>query len=497
MAEEAQEQVVRLASIVAIDVAGFSTMSERDQRRAAQAIAALHTRIDAVAVKNNGRIFNTAGDGFMLEFGSAGAALGCIQDLLDKRPKGQPPIRIGAHVGDVIVTITNDLLGHGVNIAARLQSLAVPNTALVSGEFRSMARSSPSVAFQAKGRQPLENIDQRVQTFAIVSGAERTRRMVVQGAVSLVAVAALTLLAVFGAQIGEVIESAHVLQYVGLEAKSERGATPAAAQASEIKPPPVKEAPIAAPVPPTAPAAIVRKAGDLFRDCESCPEMIVAPGGVFMMGSPAKEKPRFANEGPQREVTIEAFAVSRYEVTFAEWDSCLAASACGGYSPADHGWGRGRRPVIGISWNDAQAYVDWLNKSAGKPAYRLLSEAQWEYLARGGGDLPYGAAKTITRATANFGSGRSDPVGSYNANSYGVFDLAGNANEWVRDCYAPTYTGAPEDGGAVEPEKCALRVYRGGSYKDAASALRVANRRRAAPALRDFSIGFRVAREIE
>jgi class 3 adenylate cyclase len=186
---------VRLASIVSVDVQGFSTLSERDQARAARQVAALRARIETCAERNGGRVFNSAGDGFMLEFPSAGAALGCINDLLDKRGKGEPPIRIGAHVGDVIVTITNDLLGHGINVAARLQSLAAPNSALVSGEFRSMARNSPQAAFLARGRQPLDNIEQKVQTYAIISQRQRFMRqakrvLAVAAAAGIVAVAA-------------------------------------------------------------------------------------------------------------------------------------------------------------------------------------------------------------------------------------------------------------------------------------------------------------------
>ncbi len=158
-----------MASIVAVDIVGFSTMSERDQRNAARKVENLRARIEQVAAKNGGRLFNTAGDGFMLEFSSAGAALGAVQDILDKRLKGEPPIRVGAHVGDVVVTATTDLLGHGVNVAARLQELAEPGTALVSAEFRSMARSSPSAAFQSRGQKPLDNIEQRVQTFEILA----------------------------------------------------------------------------------------------------------------------------------------------------------------------------------------------------------------------------------------------------------------------------------------------------------------------------------------
>jgi adenylate cyclase len=170
------EQQVRLASIVAIDMKGFSSLSEKDQHKAARNVQSLRTRIEDCAQRAGGRVFNTAGDGFMLEFPSAGAAFGCINELIDKKPKGEPPIRVGAHVGDVIVTITNDLLGHGVNVAARLQSLAVPGSALVSAEFRSMARNSPQAAFLSRGRQPLNNIGEKVETYAILSRKQQFGR---------------------------------------------------------------------------------------------------------------------------------------------------------------------------------------------------------------------------------------------------------------------------------------------------------------------------------
>ncbi len=192
MAEQGDERTVRLASIVAIDIVGFSTMSERDQRNAAAKVEALRERIMRVASAHGGRLFNTAGDGFMLEFGAAGSALGAVQDILDKRGRKEPPIRVGAHVGDVVVTATEDLLGHGVNVAARLQALAGPGTALVSAEFRSMARSSPTAAFQARGQKPLENIEERVQTFEILSKRQRfarTVRRVMWSAAALVLIA--------------------------------------------------------------------------------------------------------------------------------------------------------------------------------------------------------------------------------------------------------------------------------------------------------------------
>ncbi len=174
--QQTEERAIRLASIVSVDIVGFSKLSERNQRKAARIVEGLRARIVRVATAHGGRLFNTAGDGFMLEFASAGAALGAVQDLLDKRARGEPPIRVGAHVGDVIVTATEDLIGHGVNVAARLQEMAEAGSALVSAEFRSMAHSSPTAAFQSKGQKPLENIEQRVQTFEILSRRQKFAR---------------------------------------------------------------------------------------------------------------------------------------------------------------------------------------------------------------------------------------------------------------------------------------------------------------------------------
>jgi formylglycine-generating enzyme required for sulfatase activity len=486
--QQAQERTVRLVSIVAIDVVGFSTMSERDHRRAASMVESLRARIEKVAHAHSGRLFNTAGDGFMLEFASAGSALGAIQDLLDKRAKGEPPIRVGAHVGDVVVTATNDLLGHGVNVAARLQQLAGPGSALVSSEFRSMAHSSPTAAFQSRGRQPLDNIEQKVQTFEILSRRQRFARMSkrVMSIGSVVAVIAA--LAYFSPMLFQLAKP-----YIpALQTQTTPAASAATNTVSHVATPATPTPaplPAAAPTPPPAP-------GSDFADCSSCPQMTVLAGGLFKMGSPAAERGRNANEGPQREVSIAPFAVSTHEITFAQWDACVAGGGCGNFRPPDRGWGRTDHPVINVSWDDAKAYVDWLNQQPGAGHYRLLSEAEWEYAARAGGELAYGSAAILQPAAATFHARRTSAVGAHPANAFGLFDMVGNAGEWVEDCYAPNYNLAPVTGAAVEADECSRRVYRGGGFADLAPALRVAARKSGAPNDRTLTLGFRIAKTI-
>jgi formylglycine-generating enzyme required for sulfatase activity len=476
--QQGEERAIRLASIVAIDIVGFSTMSERDQRNAARKVENLRARIERVALANGGRLFNTAGDGFMLEFASAGSALAAIQEILDKRGRGEPPIRVGAHVGDVIVTATDDLLGHGVNVAARLQELAEPGAALVSAEFRSMARNSPQAAFQSKGQKPLENIDQRVQTFEILSKRQRFARASRRVGVLAVAAAVVGVLIYFSPVAWRMLQE--------IMARQPETAVQQAANVPGAETPasPAEDAPTYVP-------------GYSFSDCSGCPEMTVLAGGLFMMGSPDDEPGRGRDEGPRREVSLSPFAIGKYEVTFAQWDACLAGGGCNGYSPPDGGWGRGNRPVSGVSWEDAQAYLDWLNAQAGGLRYRLPTEAEWEYAARAGAANAYAFGPRVTATQATFMARQTTPVGAHAANAFNLFDMHGNVGEWVEDCYAPNYDLAPVDGAAVQADECVRRVYRGGRYNDQAPVLRAAARSAAEADARTQGIGFRVVRTLD
>lgn len=281
---------------------------------------------------------------------------------------------------------------------------------------------------------------------------------------------------------------------------------------------------------------VTYNAGDTFRDALNDgalgPEMIVLPAGSFIMGSPESEKDYHFHftEVPQVEITIpKPFAVGKYELTWDEWEVCVAQRGCDDNSgkrfgsktetepdPAwdgDASFGRGTRPVINVSWDDASAYVKWLSAETGE-AYRLLSESEWEYAARAGSTtrFSWGDANPtceVGRAnTANFRNpakgllagcnGRiTAPVGFSEPNAYGLHDMHGNVREWTQDCFHVSLDGIPTDGSAWLTN-CARggegHVFRGGGFSSSAEQLRSAARQ--ATTKREVNMGFRIAREL-
>ena len=238
---------------------------------------------------------------------------------------------------------------------------------------------------------------------------------------------------------------------------------------------------------------------EAFRDCPSCPEMVVIPAGSFMMGSPAADEGRFDSEGPQHRVTVRSFALGVTEVTFDEWEACARGGGCNGYRPGDEGWGRGARPVINVNWENAQAYVSWLSSETGA-AYRLPSESEWEYAARAGTTTPFHTGTTISTDQANYGFDHFEtmPVRTFAPNAFGLYDMHGNVWEWVEDCWHGSYRGAPSDGKAwTVGGDCGDRVLRGGSWFYDPRFLRSAARLRNSTGYRDVIAGFRVARTLD
>jgi formylglycine-generating enzyme required for sulfatase activity len=232
------------------------------------------------------------------------------------------------------------------------------------------------------------------------------------------------------------------------------------------------------------------KAGDSFRDCPQCPEMVVIPAGEFMMGAE-----RFENEQPVHKVTLKQFAVSKYEISFAEYDYfCEQTDRA---KIGDGGWGRGKQPVININWLDTQAYTEWLSEKAGK-TYRLPTEAEWEYVSRAGTNTGFWWGNELGKNQANcencgsqWDNKQTAPVGSFKPNAFGVFDTLGNVYEWTCSQYSKTYDG--------NELKCAERpespTFRGGAWNDNLSLLETT--RVWAPLItRGDFLGMRVVKEL-
>jgi formylglycine-generating enzyme required for sulfatase activity len=219
--------------------------------------------------------------------------------------------------------------------------------------------------------------------------------------------------------------------------------------------------------------------------CPYCPEMVEIPPGSFMMGASETRPGRF-------ERISSILAVGKYPVTFAEWDACVANGGCDGYRPNDHGWGRGRRPVINVSWNDAKNYVAWLSKKTGE-AYRLPTNVEREYFTRAGTNTKYWWGNEINARQANFSSrqyaksdapNRTMPIDAFEPNPWGLYQVHGNIWEWVEDCRY-------EEGGI-----CKMRVLRGGGWDMDADILQSSNSGQNIPDVRSWTVGFRVVKTL-
>ena len=256
--------------------------------------------------------------------------------------------------------------------------------------------------------------------------------------------------------------------------------------------------------------------GTIFRDCDECPEVVGINSGRFLMGTSLYgNDPGIVDERPQHEVTIPyRFAVGLHEVTFREWDACVSDGECRGYRPDDRGWGRGSRPVINVSWQDAKEFVLWLSQKTGM-RYRLLSEAEWEYVARAGTRTPFHFGNEISTTLANYDGryiyvkgfvywnsrgqfrNKTTPVKSFSTNDFGLHDAHGNVREWVEDCYHANHKNAPGDGSPRTSKNCLHRVMRGGSWLSTPRHLRSAYRTGGFLDSRTADVGFRVARAVE
>jgi formylglycine-generating enzyme required for sulfatase activity len=212
-------------------------------------------------------------------------------------------------------------------------------------------------------------------------------------------------------------------------------------------------------------------------------EWVAIPAGTFTMGSPSYETDRVSDAGPQHPVSLSGFKMSKYEVTFAQYDAFCDAT--GRQKPSDEGWGRGNRPVINVDWNDATAFAQWMG-------CRLPTEAEWEYACRAGTTTPFNTGSSLNSSQANFNSnvGQTKPVGSYAPNAWGLHDMHGNVWEWCSDWYGD-YSSSPQTN-PKGPSSGSYRVLRGGSWNFYGGSCRSAGRGGHEPSNRYGGFGFRL-----
>lgn len=235
-----------------------------------------------------------------------------------------------------------------------------------------------------------------------------------------------------------------------------------------------------------------------LQDCDTCPQLVIIPPGSFRMGNDGPHK----YERPAHTVTFDkAYAIGIYEVTFDEWRACFDAGGCGTEMPDDHGWGKGTRPIMNITWADAAAYTKWLSEKTGA-TYRLPTEAEWEYAARADTQTEFwwgdevGVGKANCRNCAPTISHQTEPVDSFAPNPWGLYNVHGNVWEWVQDCWNPNHEGAPGDGSARLEGDCRQRVMRSGSWYYFSKNIRSAWRFKNDARVKSYGIGLRVVREL-
>jgi formylglycine-generating enzyme required for sulfatase activity/class 3 adenylate cyclase len=490
----------RLAAIMSADIAGYSRHMGLDEEGTHSRVTRYRRDIiEPTVAEHNGHIVKHMGDGFLAIFDSPLEATRCaivIQQNISARNTAIPKVnwlqyRIGINLGDVIEQ-EDDIYGDGVNIAARLQTAAEPGGVNISGGVYEQVKNKMVCGYKSLGDERLKNITDPVRIYKVLpdpASVERARpvsrfvrfTLPVLGLCGFAFIAGL-FFATRNVTPRTTVATATVAPQTELPPGVSASAGPAPAASS-----PQTQVAVAAP-----PAAIQAPGpppiNDGVRDCSQCPEMVKVPGGTFDMGSTED-----FSEKPVHQAAILPFAISRAPVTVREWRACLAEKSCV-YEPT----GADVEPVHNVSWDDAQQYVAWLAQTTSKP-YRLPNEAEWEYAARAGTKTPYWWGAKLVPGSANCkGCGEPyDPakpikVGSFKANPFGLLDMGGNIEEWVSDCWHPTYHGAPRTGTWDSPN-CRERVLRGGSWKSEPDDIRVSSRSHYEASVRYPTHGFRVA----
>jgi formylglycine-generating enzyme required for sulfatase activity/class 3 adenylate cyclase len=514
----------RLAAIVAGDIAGYSRLMQIDEEGTHGRVKRIERDlIEPSIVEHQGKLIKTTGDGFLAIFDSPVEAVRCgivIQQNMVGRNASLPKhhwieYRIGVNLGDVIIE-ADDVYGDGVNIATRLEGIADPGEVYISGGIYEQIKHKLVCGYESLGDRKVKNITDPVRVYRVLPDAaaySRTRR---RRETALIFLLSLAVLIIAGGALWYFLwqPSTRVADRTSAPVPSQTAATQAAPQpqaapsptpATQQAAPKVQSSPAAPTAPQAAPklppvvpkqpaeqkAAVAPSStpGAQRAPAIPAPEMISLRGGTFAMGGNDD-----ISEKPVHQVTIKPFAISKYPITVREWNECAAAKSC-----AFAATGKDDAPVTNLSWSDAKQFANWLAEVTQKP-YRLPSESEWEYAARGGTQTKYWWGDQLQSGMANCknctdvaATEQPVKVGSFKPNPFGLYDMGGGVDQWVEDCWHKTYQGAPSDGSPWSGADCSSHVIRSGSWKNDANYVRPANRDSYDTNVRYPTHGFRVA----
>ncbi|NOJ45223.1 SUMF1/EgtB/PvdO family nonheme iron enzyme [Bradyrhizobium archetypum] len=509
----------RLAAIVAGDISGYSRLMQIDEEGTHNRVKRLERDVIEPTIReHHGRLVKTTGDGFIAIFDSPVEAVRAsivIQQNLVGRNASLPKhhwieYRIGVNLGDVIIE-TDDVYGDGVNIATRLEGIAHPGEVYISGGIYEQIKHKLVCGYESLGDRKVKNITDPVRVYRVLPDPSALHEVRNRRERILILLLCLAILTIAGgafwymfAQYRKATEQASApvsspaeTPKVPAPAARPRAAPPQpspsvaptqqqATPRPETSPTEKQAAPLAPPASPAAPETrpTTQAAAPIPE-----PETISLRGGSFAMGSNED-----ISERPVRQVTIKPFAMGKFPVTVREWNACAAAKACGFTAI-----GKDDAPITNVSWSDAKQYVAWLAQATRKP-YRLPSEAEWEYAARGGTQTRYWWGDQFQPGAVNCRNCSDIPaseqparVGSLKPNPFGLFDMGGSVDQWVEDCWHKNYQGAPTDGSAWVENDCSSHVIRSGSWRKDSNYARTSNRGSYDTNVRYPTHGFRVA----
>ncbi len=507
----------RLAAIVAGDISGYSRLMQLDEEGTHGRVKRIERDlIEPTITEHHGKLVKTTGDGFIAIFDSPVEAVRCsivIQQNLVGRNASLPKhywieYRIGVNLGDVIIE-TDDVYGDGVNIASRLEGIAEPGQVYISGGIYEQIKHKLVCGYESLGDRKVKNITDPVRVYRVLPDPAALNRTRKRRESILLFLLSLALLVIAGGALWYMLLQPH--DKIGNQAsapqpQSAPSVAPIPQQAVPQPPSAPSVAPIpqqAAPQPPSAPstAPATQQAAQQSKPESRAtpatplasavrePEMNTIRAGIFTMGSNDD-----VTEKPPHQVTIKPFAISKYPISVRDWNECAAAKAC-----AFAATGKDDAPVTNVSWTDAKQFVAWL-ATATRKAYRLPSEAEWEYAARGGTQTKYWWGDQFQSGMANCkncndiaAAEQPIKVGSFKPNPFGLYDMGGGVDQWVEDCWHKNYQGAPADGSAWVEAGCASHVIRSGSWKNDARYVRPSNRDGYDTNVRYPTHGFRVA----